>query len=381
MKIIIAPDKFKGSLTSLEVCAAIEEGIRLKAGQAVEVIKFPMADGGDGFNSVLQHYFQTTAIEMETVDPLQRPVRASYQWNAGEKIAIIEMATASGLVLLAEKERDPSRTSTYGTGILIRHALAQGARRIVLGLGGSATNDAGIGILAALGFRFLNNAGEELAPIGGHLSMIDTIIPPAALPSVYFEIAADVENPLHGPTGAAFIYGPQKGAGAEMVKRLDEGLQHFAAIIASSSGKQIATFPGSGAAGGIAAGLSAFFDVEMKKGVDLVLNANALENELNGATLMITGEGKIDDQSGSGKVVGTMAALAQEHRIPCIAFCGLLDATAAEIKALGLEAAYPLERGALNLEESMARAYALLVSTVEGVMSEWLPGMEFKSQN
>jgi glycerate kinase len=374
MKIIIAPDKFKGSLTSLEACTAIEEGIRLRTGQNIEVIKFPMADGGDGFNSVLQHYFHTTRIEVETVDPLQRPIQASYQWNAREKIAIIEMATASGLVLVKEKERNPLLTSTYGTGILIKHAVAQGASRVILGLGGSATNDAGIGILAALGFRFINKAGEELTAVGGDLLKIDTIIPPATLPSVYFEIAADVENPLFGPMGAAYVYGPQKGADPEMVKQLDLGLQNMAAIIASKFGKQVATFPGSGAAGGIAAGLSAFFEVEMKKGVDLVLNANGLEKELNTATLIITGEGKIDNQSGSGKVVGTMAALAQKYAIPCIAFCGLLDASLTEVKDLGLKAAYPFKTGGLSLDESMAQGYALLVSTVDGVMGEWLSG-------
>ena len=360
MKIIIAPDKFKGSLTSLEVCNAIEEGIR-KNGKKIDLIKFPMADGGDGFNSVLQHYFHTSMVTVDTVDPLGRPMTASYQWNAQEKIAIIEMATASGLVLLNQRERNPMLTSTVGTGILVSHAIGQGAGRIVLGLGGSATNDAGIGILAALGFRFIDAAGEELTPVGASLLKIDQIIPPATLPPVHFEIAADVENPLHGPAGAAFVYGPQKGADAEMVTQLDLGLRNFAALIASRFGKQVAGFPGAGAAGGIAAGLAAFFEVEMKKGVDLVLKANGLEKELPGATLIITGEGKIDNQSGSGKVVGTMAALAKKYGIPCIAFCGISDADPAELNELGLSAAYPLKAGGLSLNESMTQAYSLLV--------------------
>lgn len=372
MKIIIAPDKFKGSLTSAEVCKAITEGITRES-KSVKILHFPMADGGDGFNSVLQHYFHTKPVVVDTVDPLQRPLQASYQWNVNDRVAIIEMATASGLVLLKEKERNPLQTSTYGTGLLIRHALEKGADRIILGLGGSATNDAGIGILFALGFHFIDKTGEELLPVGESLLKIDRIIPPVSLPIVRIEIAADVENPLYGPDGAAYVYGPQKGADIAMVEQLDKGLRNIAAVIEKQFGKQIADFPGAGAAGGIAAGLSAFFEVEMKKGVDLVLQANGLEKELSDADLVITGEGKIDGQSGLGKVVGTMAALARKYEVPCIAFCGILEAGNNEIRNMGLSSVYPLEAEGLSLEESMAKAYPLLVAKTVAAMKTLLP--------
>jgi len=372
MKIIIAPDKFKGSLTSVEVCKAITEGITQKNKNA-EILHFPMADGGDGFNSVLQHYFHTTPVLVNTVDPLQRPMQASYQWNEHDRIAIIEMATASGLVLLKENERNPLLTSTYGTGLLIRHALERGADRVILGLGGSATNDAGIGILFALGFHFIDETGEELLPVGESLLKIDRIIPPVSLPLVRIEIAADVENPLYGTNGAAYVYGPQKGADPAMVAQLDRGLRNISAVIEKQFGKQIAGFPGAGAAGGIAAGLSAFFEVEMKKGVELVLQANGLEKELNNANLVITGEGKIDGQSGLGKVVGTMAALARKYKIPCIAFCGILEADNDEITDMGLASVYPLEAKGLSLEESMAKAYPLLVAKTIVAMENMQP--------
>jgi glycerate 2-kinase len=366
MKIIIAPDKFKGSLTSEEVCTAIKEGLYDTGKKDMEVLCFPMADGGDGFNIVLQHYFHTESISIETVDALGRSIRASYQWNSSSRIAIIEMATASGLVLLKPEERNPLYTSTYGTGLLIKDALQRGATRIVLGLGGSATNDAGIGILAALGFLFVNEAGDVLEPVGGNLSEICSVIHPQKMPEIAFEVAADVDNPLFGSKGAAYVYGPQKGADKEMVVLLDNGLRDFAALIKKERTVDIASFPGAGAAGGIAAGLSAFFKLDMKKGVELVLAANKLEEELHDTDLLITGEGRIDDQSGSGKVVGTIAALAKKNELPCIAFCGLLEATEQDLSDLGVTAAFAIADPAKSTEENMKNAYTLLREKVRG---------------
>ncbi|MET0463338.1 MAG: glycerate kinase [Chitinophagaceae bacterium] len=360
MKIIIAPDKFKGSLTSEQVCKAIEEGILGVTQEKPEIVSFPMADGGDGFNIVLQHYFNTETIEADTVDPLGRAIRSPYQWNASTGVAIIEMATASGLVLLEPADRNPLHTSTYGTGLLINDALKRGATRIILGLGGSATNDAGMGILSALGFSFTDKAGQPLEPIGGNLSRVYSIEPPAILPEVFFEIAADVENPLYGPKGAAYVYGPQKGADKEMVEQLDNGLRAFAGMIDTKLSVDIASFPGAGAAGGIAAGLSAFFKLDMKKGVELVLAANRLEDELSNAALLITGEGRIDDQSGSGKVVGTIASLAKKYKLPCVAFCGLLEASDEDLAELGVTAALAIADPGRSTEENMSNAYTLL---------------------
>jgi len=360
MQVIIAPDKFKGSLTSELVCDAITQGIVQAAKEKPEILHFPMADGGDGFNNVLRHYFQTRTVNAITVDPLGRTIETQYQLNKREKLAIVEMAAASGLVLLKDGERNPMSTSTLGTGTIISDAYRLGARKIILGLGGSATNDAGIGILAALGFIFLNEAGEELEPIGGNLLNIHMVKPPVQLMDISFVIAADVENPLFGPKGAAYVYGPQKGADNEMVEQLDLGLRHFASVIRRQFSKDISVFPGSGAAGGIAAGLSAFFDVEMKKGVELVLQSNDLETALKAADLIITGEGKIDDQSGSGKVVGTIASLATKYNKPCIAFCGVLDAGENEVHALQLTAAYAIADPAKSSEENMKDGFALL---------------------
>lgn len=367
MQVVIAPDKFKGSLTSAQVCNAITEGILKSATGKPDILHFPMADGGDGFNSVLQHYFQTRTVNAITVDPLGRTIETPFRLNKKERLAIVEMAAASGLVLLKDDERNPMNTSTLGTGTVIADAYRLGARKIVLGLGGSATNDAGIGILAALGFVFLNETGEELEPIGGNLLNIHTVKPPLQLMDISFVIAADVENPLFGPKGAAYVYGPQKGADQQAVEALDQGLRHFASVISRQFSKDISSFPGSGAAGGIAAGLSAFFDVEMKKGVELVLQFNQLEEKLKHADLIITGEGKIDDQSGSGKVVGTIASLASKYNKPCIAFCGLLDADENEISALQLTAAYTIADQSKSSEENMKNGYTLLRDKAEKV--------------
>ena len=319
-----------------------------------------MADGGDGFSSILKHYFQTRTVNAITVDPLGRTIETKYQLNKKDRLAIIEMASASGLVLLKEPERNPLLTSTAGTGILIADASRLGARKIILGLGGSATNDAGTGILSSLGITFMDESGNWLEPTGENLLKIHSVSVPDNLMDISFEIAADVENPLFGPKGAAFVYGPQKGADPEMVETLDQGLRHFASIIRQQFAKDISSFPGSGAAGGIAAGLSAFFDVTMKKGVELVLQANNLEQHLTGADLVITGEGRIDDQSGYGKVVGTIASLAKKYKVPCVAFCGLLDISKDDARLLGLEAAYAIADPAKTSEENMANGYSLL---------------------
>ena len=324
MKIIIAPDKFKGSLTSFEVCDAIATGIK-QADSSVEIFSFPMADGGDGFASVLQHYYKTETVYCDTVDPLYRKINATYQWNKVSKTAIIEMAVASGLVLLKAEERSATKTSTFGTGMIIRNAIEKGADKIILGLGGSATNDAGIGILAALGFLFIDEGNNELSPVGESLLYIKKIIAPRSLPGITIEIALDVQNTLYGPQGAAYIYAPQKGADEKAIKLLDEGLRNFAFIVQEQTGKDISSIPGTGAAGGIAAGLLAFFDVILKKGIDMVIEASGIEKEIDNTNLIITGEGKMDKQTLDGKVVSKMAALANERNIPVIAFCGISE--------------------------------------------------------
>jgi len=359
MKIIVAPDKFKGSLTSFEVCNAIRTGIK-RSGKSIEVLEFPMADGGDGFAAVMKHYHKTDTVYCDTVDPLGRTVTASYEWNGKEKTAIIEMAVASGLVLLKQEELDPLLTSTFGTGLIIRNAIEKGAGKIILGLGGSATNDGGTGILSALGFGFADETGGFLQASGGNLLNIRKIIKPSFTPTIKFEIASDVHNVLYGPQGAAYVYAPQKGANEEQVKMLDKGLQNFAAIIKKETGKDISLIPGTGAAGGIAAGLLPFFDVEMKKGIEMIIDASKIKTTLTGASLLITGEGKIDKQSGEGKVVGYMAELAGEYNIPCIAVCGILELEETDIKTLGLQKALAISNSSITKEEAMKNAGELL---------------------
>ena len=355
MKVVIAPDKFKGSLTCFEVCSTIASGIKA-IHPAAETLEFPMADGGDGFAAVMKYYLHTTTVSCSTEDPLGRPITATFELK--DHIAIIEMASASGLVLLRENERNASGTSTYGTGIMIREAIDAGAREIILGLGGSATNDAGTGILAALGFLFLDKDRRPVSPCGGNLIHIHTIVPPAVLPGVTFSIACDVQNVLYGEEGAAYVYAPQKGATPQDVVLLDNGLRHFAGLLK----KDVADIPGAGAAGGIAAGLMGFFDVRLEKGIELVMDSSAILGRLSQTDLVITGEGKIDKQTSFGKVVGEIAALAAQHQIPAIAFCGITEVE--DSRPLHLKAIRVITPAGMPFEEARLRAKDLLRSAV-----------------
>jgi glycerate kinase len=363
MKILIAPDKFKGSLTSFEVCKAVHAGIQNRK-PAATILEFPMADGGDGFAAIMKYYLTTDTIYCDTVDPLGRGITAFYEWDEKDKVAIIEMAVASGLVLLKGKERNPLLTSTFGTGLLMKDAMAKGAKKIILGLGGSATNDAGMGILSALGFQFLSDKNEILQASGENLFDIKDIITPHSIPTIKLEIACDVQNIMYGKEGAAYIYAPQKGANPEQVKYLDDGLKNFAAVLKEKTGKDIATIPGTGAAGGIAAGLLPFFDMELKKGIQLIIDASKIEEQLSDAGLLITGEGKLDKQSSEGKVVGYIAALAKQHHIPCIAVCGQSELDENDINRLGLQKAIPVKDKLVSTKEAMTNAAQLVTKKI-----------------
>ena len=321
IKVIIAPDKFKGSLTSMQACECIRSGV-LQANKNAAIKIFPMADGGDGFATAIKYYWQTATIHCKAVNPLMKAIDASYEWDETNKTAIIELASASGLMLLKEDEQNPLHTSTYGTGLLIQHAIEKGACKIIVGLGGSATNDAGIGILSALGFGFKNKQGNILPPVGASLSSVNSIEPPPLLPSVEFVVACDVANTLFGRQGAAYIYAPQKGADGNAVKILDKGLRHFAYIIQLQTGKDIASFSGSGAAGGTAAGLAAFFKTQIVSGAKFIIDISKIEEQIEGAGIVITGEGKLDSQSLQGKAVYEIAMLAKKRQTPLIIFCG-----------------------------------------------------------
>lgn len=321
IKVIIATDKFKGSLTSMQACECIRSGV-LQANKNAAIKIFPMADGGDGFATAIKYYWQTATVHCKAVNPLMKAIDATYEWDETNKTAIIELASASGLMLLKEDEQNPLHTSTYGTGLLIQHAIEKGACKIIVGLGGSATNDAGIGILSALGFGFKNKQGNILPPVGASLSSVNSIEPPPLLPSVEFVVACDVANTLFGRQGAAYIYAPQKGADGNAVKILDKGLRHFAYIIQLQTGKDIASFSGSGAAGGTAAGLAAFFKTQIVSGAKFIIDISKIEEQIEGAGIVITGEGKLDSQSLQGKAVYEIAMLAKKRQTPLIIFCG-----------------------------------------------------------
>jgi glycerate kinase len=326
-----------------------------------------MADGGDGFAVIMQYYLHTETIYCKTVDPLQRTIQASYQWNKNTKTAIIEMAVASGLVLLKDNERNPLIASTYGTGLLIKDAIEKGAVKIILGIGGSATNDGGTGILEALGFQLKNINGKSLKGNGQNLIAIKKIVP-ASFPGIKFEIACDVQNVLYGANGASFIYAPQKGANLQQVKLLDDGLRNLADVLLQQTGKDISETEGTGAAGGIPASLLSFFDVKLKQGIDMIIDASGIHHAIQNTDLVITGEGKIDLQSMNGKVIGKIAALANEKNIPVIAVCGRLDLNKEDIERTGLSAAYAIGEK-ITIEESMKNAGKLLKEKTKEIIT------------
>jgi len=370
LNILVAPDKFKGSLTAEEAVDAIRLGIE-RCYPSARIDPVPLADGGEGTASLLTRATNGRFFSQIVQDPLGRPVEASYGLSGDGQTAFIEMAQASGLYRLAPGERNPLLTSTYGTGQLIAAALAQGVDTIVLGIGGSATNDGGTGLAAALGYRFRNEAGELLNPTGGRLAEIAHIEAESILPqlrNVQIRVACDVDNPLCGPTGAAAIYGPQKGANSAMVERLDQGLRHLAQVVERDLGITSADEPGSGAAGGTGFGARVFLGAELTSGFSLVSTYLRLADRIRQANLVITGEGSLDEQTLSGKLIGGLTRLARRDQVPVIAFCGRLDLTPGQVKTLGLAGAYAITPAGLPFHEAVRRAPELLTATTVQVI-------------
>lgn len=359
MRVVLAPDKFRGSLTARQVADAMAEGVRLAYPNA-DVVTLPLADGGEGTAEVLTEATGGNWYTAPVHDPLGRSISAGYGISGdGQATAFIEMAQASGLRLLSATERNPLQASSVGTGELIQAAIDSGAQRIILGIGGSATNDAGIGMASALGWRFQDENGQELPPTGRSLAHISRIIPPTnPIPDgISISVACDVTNPLAGLNGAAFIYGPQKGATPSMVAELDNGLVHFANLVKQQFGVDLADVPGAGAAGGLGAGALFFLQAELKPGVDVVLDAVAFDQHIADADLVITGEGKIDEQTLQGKLLMGVASRAQKARVPTIALCGTLDVTPADMDTLGLVAAFSILNRPQTLDEAVKHAY------------------------
>ncbi|GAB3313902.1 glycerate 3-kinase [Larkinella ripae] len=362
MKILLAPDKFKGSLTAREVCDAMTEGIRLAYPEA-DIVALPMADGGEGTAEVLTLATGGRWVSIPVLDPLGRTVQASYGFSADHQTAFIEMSQASGLRLLHSDEYNPLKAHTFGTGQLIRDAIDRGMTHLVLGIGGSATNDGGTGMAAALGWRFLNDQGEVMQPSGGNLGQIRRIIPPADALNLVVEVACDVTNPLYGPNGAAAIYGPQKGASAADVEKLDQGLRHLAGLIHDQFGIDLAEVPGAGAAGGMGAGALFFLNATLKEGVKVVMEQTRFLDQLNGTDLVLTGEGKLDHQTLQGKLIFGIAQQARAAAIPTVALCGTLEAKPADLIALGLTAAFSVLDKPQSLQTALASAYEAVSQT------------------
>jgi glycerate kinase len=349
MKILIAPDKFKGSLSASQVCDAIEAGV-LKKYPNAEIIKLPLADGGEGTADILTEYFHGKKIKVKVHGPLFEQIEAEYGL-AGD-MAFIEMAKASGLQLIPKDKRDPLETTTLGTGELILHAVQHGATKIILGIGGSSTNDAGIGMASALGYKFYSR-DSLLKPVGKNLVHIDRI----EVPKLRLQVVAlcDVNNPLFGPNGAAYVYGPQKGATPEAIELLDRGLVNFEKVVRETFGRS-ADFAGAGAGGGIAGGASVFFDLTVRPGTAFLMETLDAYQQIQAADLVITGEGKIDRQTLAGKVVASVAKNAKK----VIAVCGICELRKIEMEKLGITEVISLVDPFTGPEEAMRNARDLI---------------------
>jgi len=352
--ILLAFDSFKGSLTSREVADAFEEGVRSVLPDCV-VKKVCLADGGEGTAEALVGTLGGKWIEVEVSDPLMRPIRACYGVVDDGRTAIIEMASASGLTLLAEEERNPLKTSTYGTGQLIADALKRGCRKLLIGIGGSATNDAGTGMLCALGFRFFDAEGISLAGCGESLERIATIDSSHILPelkTVDIRVACDVTNPFCGPQGAAYIFASQKGADRQMVEQLDRGMHHFAEVIREYNKLDVTNISGAGAAGGLGGAFNALLGARLCRGVELVLDALHFEELLAGSDLVVTGEGRIDHQTLMGKAPMGVLKAATHQNIPVIAIGGSIEQSP-ELEQSGFSSILSINEEGLPLHLAM----------------------------
>jgi glycerate kinase len=376
MKIVLAPNALKGCLTATEAVEAMARGVA-RACPAAEIACVPVADGGDGLADVLVNALRGETLTVTVTGPRGDPVSASFCHVPACRLAAIEMATASGLALLDRHRLNPLLTTTRGTGELIAAALDLGVSHLIVGTGGSATNDGGIGMATALGVRFLDGSGNPVEPVGGALATIQRIDPGGLDPrlaGVRIEAICDVDNPLLGERGAAFVYGPQKGATPAQVRKLDAGLAHLAAVIERDLGLDVRELPGAGAAGGLGAGLKAFLDAELRRGVDLVLDLVGLEAHLHGADLVLTAEGQIDFQTAFGKAPAGVAERARARGVPCLAIAGSVGGGLDALRALGIDAVFSLCPGPVSLEQAMAAGSDFLAAATEQAVRAFLAG-------
>lgn len=358
MKIVIAPDSYKESLSALEVASAIEAGFREIFPEA-EYVKIPVADGGEGTVEAMVAATQGNIVRLTVTGPLGKPVEAFYGLSGDERTAFIEMAAASGLELVPAAQRDPLITTSFGTGELIKDALDRGVDHFIIGIGGSATNDGGSGMMQALGAQLLDEHGKQIAYGGGalpQLARIDIEQLDTRIKQCRFEVACDVSNPLTGDEGASAIFGPQKGATPELVQQLDKALEHYATLIHRDLDIDVLNIDGGGAAGGMGAALHAFCQAELRSGIEIVTEALGLAEQVKDADLVITGEGRIDSQSINGKVPIGVAKVAKQFNKPVIGIAGSLTADVGVVHQHGLDAVFSVLFSICSLDDALANA-------------------------
>ena len=369
MKILSCPDSFKESLSATEVCDCVERGLK-KANSKLKIEKIPLADGGEGTVKALVLATHGRSLKCRVRDPLGRIIWARYGILGDGKTAIIEMAAASGLVLVPMEKRNPLVTTTYGTGEMIAKALNRGCRKIIIGIGGSATVDGGAGMAQALGVRLLDGRGKEIGFGGAEIERVEKInlkFIDKRIAKTDFIIASDVRNPLLGPRGAARVYGPQKGATPEMVERLERGLSNLARVIRKELSISVENLPGSGAAGGLGAGLYAFLGAKMESGAELVMRITKLEHRIKKADLVITGEGRLDRQTLYGKTVMGVIKMARKYRIPVICIAGAIMPEAKDLYKLGVKGLFSITTMPMSLQEAMGKSRNLLTNASENL--------------
>lgn len=371
MKILVGPDSLKDSVSAKEFCDIAREVVS-KHWPEDEIFTMPLADGGEGTVEALVDGSDGEMITIEATGPLGGMISAHYGLIDQGTVAVIEMASASGLPLVAIAERNPMKTTTFGTGDLIQDALKRGVKKVIIGIGGSATSDAGLGMLMACGFKCLNAEGEAVALGGEGLLELATIIPPDEdlFSEVEIQVACDVDNPLYGPHGAAYVYGPQKGADTEMVIELDQGLRNFAKVVKESLGYDVETLPGGGAAGGLGAALHACLGGILKPGFQIIREQVGLDAIFKqGIDLVITSEGQMNHQSLRGKLPVELAKLAKSYGIPTIAFVGARDIELEQVKPFGIIGVVPIANGPMTLEASMANGKKLIREALENTLN------------
>jgi len=367
MRILLAPDSFKGTLSAKEVCAILTEAFGAVDSSYI-LRSCPVADGGEGLCAALEQTLGGTAVQTETQGPFGEAMMAEYLLLE-DQTAVIEMAACAGLPLAGER-KNPELASTYGVGLLLRHAEALGAKKILLGLGGSATNDCGLGMAAALGYRFLDASGAELPPNGMSMARVTAIRRTERPFSLPVTAACDVDNPLYGPQGAAYVFAAQKGADAAMVRRLDEGLRNMARVIQAELGQAVAELPGAGAAGGLGAAVAAFLGGTLRPGIDIVLDAVRLDTLLEETDLVLTGEGKLDTQSLHGKVISGVAERARRKGAPVVLLCGCMEGELADFLARGIQHVYTCGVPGRSMEELQKYCRAELYTAAQRVARE-----------